>query len=123
MPFIGSVSGNGEMIVGAATASSEWRALDFAANATSSTQPLRCENLSRVSAVIIATLGGVGATGVLEVRISNTFYPVANFAVAGIGTPVTVEQHIACKDVRVSVTNPQGVDATLDILIMATATS
>tara|TARA_R110000751_G_scaffold12475_1_gene42858 strand:- start:508 stop:879 length:372 start_codon:yes stop_codon:yes gene_type:complete len=123
MPFIGSVSGNGENIIGSATASSEWRALVFPAVATSSTQALRCENLSRVSAVITATLGGVGATGVLEVRISNTFYPVQNFAVAGIGTPVTVEQHIACKDVRVSITNPQGVDATLDILIMATATS
>jgi len=123
MPFIGSVSSNGETIVGAATASAEWRNLVFPAVATSSTQVLRCENLSRVSAVVTAAAGGVGATGVLEVRISNTFYPVQNFAVAAVGTPVTVEQHIACKDVRVSITNPQGVDATLDVLLMATGTS
>jgi len=123
MPFIGSVSSNGETIIRAATASAEWHGLVFPAVATNATQSLRCENLSRVSAVITSTLNGVGATGVLEVRISNTFYPVQNFVVAGIGTPVTVEQHIACKDVRVSITNPQGVDATLDVLLMATGTS
>jgi len=122
MPFIGAISGNGDTIVGAATASSEWTGLVFPAAATNFTEPLRCENLSRVSAVVTATLGGIGGSGTLDVRISQTFYPVATFVVGALNTPVTVEQHIACKDVRVSL-NPGGGGGTFDILLMATGTS
>ncbi len=122
MPFIGSISSNGEKVISSATASLEEANLEFPGGATASTVPLRCENLSRVTAVITQTAGGAGGTGTLDVRIGVTFYPVQTFAVGGIGTPVTVDQHIACKDVRISI-NPGVGPGTFNILLMATGTS
>ena len=122
MPFIGSISSNGEEVISSATASLEEASLSFPGGGTASTIPLRCENLSRVTAVITQTAGGVGGTGTLDVRIGVTFYPIRTFVVGAIGTPVTVDQHIACKDVRVSI-NPGAAAATFDILLMATGTS
>lgn len=122
MPLIGSASGNGEVIVGAATTSCEWDNLAMQGGGATSTDPLRCENLSRVTATVIAVAGGVGGTGILEVRISNTFYPIATFAIAAVGTPVSLTQHIACKDVRLSI-NPGLGGGTFDIVMMATGTS
>ena len=122
MPFIGSISSNGEEVISSATTSLEEENLQFPAGLSSSTVPLRCENMSRCTAVITQLAGGVGGTGTLDVRISTVWYPVRTFAVAAVGTPVTVDQHISCKDVRVTI-NPGLLAANFSILLMVTGTS
>ena len=122
MPFIGSISSNGEKVVSSATTSLEEQNLTFSAGIDASTVPLRAENMSRATASITRVGGGAGGTGSLDVRISTVWYPVATFAVGALGTPVTLSQHISCKDVRVTI-NPGASAATFSILLMVTGTS
>ncbi len=123
MPFIGSLTSNGEEVIGSSTASQEWYQLTIPAGAANSTQPLRVENLSRVSVMIRTSVGGVGCFAVLQGRVSNVFYDMQTVNLAAAGSTVNLEQHIALKDVRVSIVNPQGGFTVVDMLIMATGTS
>jgi len=122
MPFIGSIASNGSDVVSSATTSLEYQDQSFPAGIAASTVPLRAENMSRATASITRLGGGAGGTGSLDVRISTIWYPVATFAVGAVGTPITLSQHISCKDVRVTI-NPGAADANFSILLMVTGTS
>lgn len=123
MPFIGSLTSNGEKVVSSATGSQEWFQLTVPAGAGNSTQPLRVENFSRVSVVLRTSVGGVGAFAVLQGRLSNVFHDIQTVNLPAAGSTVTLEQHIALKDVRVSLVNNLGDFTVVDLLIMATGTS